>query len=182
MLTLRTAALAAAIAALAACSSDKGDKDSEASAKKTDAAPRAAVATTDAAPTVSVPPSKDAASGDPATPTDAGAATVQATVDAAPKATVKDPPANKKLENIKVLPKSWNYAKVEQYMKKTVERGLGQKCEFCHDEDDFASDDNKKKQEARDMIKMTTALDRKYFKGQGKLTCYTCHRGNKELE
>lgn len=184
MLTLRTAAITVAVvgalAAAGACSSkDKGDEGddttegtpsdaaSAATAKPADAAPKAPSTATDGAP-----------AGDPEARD--GGATASATPDATPATDTKPPPdKKKKLENIKALPKSWSYEKVEKLMK-TYERALGEECEFCHDEDDYASDDNKHKKVAREMIEMQNALNRKYFKGQSKITCYTCHLGKKE--
>jgi hypothetical protein len=184
MLTLRTAAIAvamaAALAAAGACSKDKGDEpDDTTTGETSDAASAAQAKPADAAPKASLTDGKDAG-GDLATPTDGGATAATDPIDAAPAGDTKPPPKDeKKLTNIKVLPKSWSYAKVEKYMK-TYERALGQECDFCHDEDDFADDGNKHKKIARDMITMQNSLNRKYFKGQSKITCYTCHQGKKE--
>jgi hypothetical protein len=30
------------------------------------------------------------------------------------------------------------------------------------------------------MMRMTTDLNRQYFKGQSKVTCYSCHKGKKK--
>lgn len=54
---------------------------------------------------------------------------------------------------------------------------LGVKCEECHVEGHFDSDDKKEKKTAREMIKMVAAIDAQNFKGQSKVQCYTCHRG-----
>lgn len=94
-------------------------------------------------------------------------------------------------KNLKVLPKNINKEQLDSVMKSfTV--ALGVKCNFCHirldDEQktwDFASDGNKHKNIARDMIKMTVKLNKKYFdvKDSKSLTadlevsCYTCHNG-----
>ena len=74
---------------------------------------------------------------------------------------------------------------------------LGVRCNFCHakatdgkDHLDFASDNNKHKDIARYMMKMTAAINEKYFKEEkGKkehtalmVRCFTCHHGNKEPE
>ncbi len=58
---------------------------------------------------------------------------------------------------------------------------LGVSCEFCHAENgDWADDSNKHKKIARGMSKMTQELDAKFFKGEGELSCWTCHGGKKE--
>jgi photosynthetic reaction center cytochrome c subunit len=54
---------------------------------------------------------------------------------------------------------------------------LGVDCEYCHLEKDRVSDDVKKKDVARDMLVMTAELNRRMFKGEEVVTCYTCHRG-----
>lgn len=55
---------------------------------------------------------------------------------------------------------------------------LGVECEYCHNTDDYASDEKKEKDIARDMIKMMYALNDSYFKNaKEEINCYTCHRG-----
>src|SRR6202011_677521 len=58
---------------------------------------------------------------------------------------------------------------------------LGYSCENCHGEDvgweNYAADNQEKKQTARMMILMMTAINKSYFGGRQVLTCYTCHRG-----
>ncbi len=140
-------------------------------------------------PTAPPPPPPAAA------PTDAAAAAA-ATTDSAPdpgapdtaEGTPPEPPSgepnpdDKPPTNLKVLPKKWTRAQVNDFMKKRVNRGLGVKCDFCHDKTDFASDANEHKVIARNMLKMTTAMDKKFFAGKNKLTCYTCHKGKEEIE
>ena len=55
---------------------------------------------------------------------------------------------------------------------------LGVNCEFCHLPKGRESDEVKNKEVARDMITMTVELNRKAFKGEPVITCYTCHRGH----
>ncbi len=57
---------------------------------------------------------------------------------------------------------------------------LGVKCEFCHVEGDFASDDNPHKEIARKMIVMAREINAKFPDGKMHVTCYTCHRGATE--
>jgi hypothetical protein len=54
---------------------------------------------------------------------------------------------------------------------------LGQKCEFCHVEGDFASDQNPKKLTARKMMEMVNDVNAKFPDGKVHVSCYTCHRG-----
>jgi len=59
---------------------------------------------------------------------------------------------------------------------------LGENCTFCHVEESSGdwskyAEDNANKQMARKMVLMMTAINKSYFGGQRKLTCYSCHRG-----
>jgi len=54
---------------------------------------------------------------------------------------------------------------------------LGERCEFCHAERDFASDEKKEKTSAREMIEMTHGINEQTFGGRQEVRCYTCHRG-----
>lgn len=54
---------------------------------------------------------------------------------------------------------------------------LGVDCEYCHLEKDRATDEIKAKVVARDMLKMTIDLNKRSFKGEQVITCYTCHQG-----
>jgi galactose-1-phosphate uridylyltransferase len=71
------------------------------------------------------------------------------------------------------------------------------RCNFCHVRNDstktwdFASDDNKHKLVAREMMTMTNQLNDKYFDMTGgkrdintklMVTCYTCHHGKTDPE
>ena len=94
-------------------------------------------------------------------------------------------------KNLKVLPKNINKQQLDSVMKGfTV--ALGVKCNFCHvrlkDEQknwDFASDSNKHKNIARQMLRMTSDINKKYFDVKNskelfadlEVTCYTCHGG-----
>ncbi len=95
---------------------------------------------------------------------------------------------HEKAKNLKVLPKNISHEELENVMRGYKE-ALGVKCSFCHvasKEDpkkmDFASDDNDHKKIARDMMRMTAKINKKYFKGHqvAEVSCYTCHKGNKE--
>ena len=58
---------------------------------------------------------------------------------------------------------------------------LGYSCENCHGGDtgweNYAAENREKKQTARRMILMMTAINKTYFGSRQVLTCYTCHRG-----
>jgi hypothetical protein len=93
-----------------------------------------------------------------------------------------------KYKNLKVLNKNISDSEMEIVMKE-FKTALGVKCSFCHaasktdpTKTDFASDDNKHKDVARDMMRMTTRINKKYFKNNqvDAVTCYSCHRGEKE--
>ena len=84
--------------------------------------------------------------------------------------------AEEAFKNIKVL----RGASAENFNQgmHLISGALGVECEYCHVERDFVSDDVKKKDIARDMITMTADLNRRMFKGEAVVTCYTCHRGH----
>jgi hypothetical protein len=93
-----------------------------------------------------------------------------------------------KHENLKVLPKHISNDSLHNLMK-FYSRSLGVKCGFCHAQkkDDpkhlnFASDEKHEKEIARDMIKMTAKINKKYIHkiAGGSLepiSCVTCHMG-----
>ena len=95
--------------------------------------------------------------------------------------------------NLKVLSKNLDEDELEAIMYK-YERQLGVTCVYCHATTkpgivprrmDFASDEKPEKNIAREMIRMTNKINKKYFdfrsnKNTGTLppvTCKTCHRG-----
>lgn len=61
---------------------------------------------------------------------------------------------------------------------------LGYSCENCHGADtgwdNYAAENQEKKQTARRMILMMSAINKAYFGGRQALTCYSCHRGGDE--
>lgn len=88
------------------------------------------------------------------------------------------------LENIKVLT-GWNGDEVRAEMR-LMSQALGVKCEHCHVQGNFASDEKRTKQTGRRMLTLTLALNTEYFPNHqpatgdsklGRVTCYTCHQG-----
>lgn len=94
-------------------------------------------------------------------------------------------------KNLKVLPKNITGEQMHKVMEEW-EHALGARCSFCHERNeetkkmDFASDAKPEKQMARDMFKMTQAINKKYFHSkkdstgvvvESNVNCYSCHRG-----
>jgi photosynthetic reaction center cytochrome c subunit len=102
---------------------------------------------------------------------------------AAPVAAQPARPA-RPLENIKVLT-GWNGDEVRAEMR-LISQALGVKCEHCHVQGNFASDEKRTKHTGRRMLTLTLALNAEYFPSHqppagesklGRVTCYTCHQG-----
>jgi len=104
------------------------------------------------------------------------------------------PPAPGPPSNLQVLDKGTSRRDVVEVMKGFT-RGLGVRCQHCHvykgdNPDDlstfeFANDEKAEKRTARVMLRMTSAINHDLLKGVGdasietKVTCYTCHRGDR---
>jgi hypothetical protein len=80
--------------------------------------------------------------------------------------------------NLKVL-KVATGQEVSQIMR-TFTAGLGVQCTHCHVQGNFASDENPKKDVARQMIRMSQVINANFPDGKMRVTCYTCHRGEAE--
>jgi hypothetical protein len=83
-------------------------------------------------------------------------------------------------QNLKVL-KAATVQEVIPIMR-TYTAGLGVQCNFCHVQgNNYASDDNPKKDVARQMITMVDGLNAGFNAAMGDtkahITCFTCHRG-----
>lgn len=106
------------------------------------------------------------------------------------------PQAPKKASNLKVLPKDISHEELDKVMD-GFKVSLGVKCNFCHAASatdpkrmDFASDAKHEKEIARDMMRMTARINKKYFhikdaddtKAVLAVSCYTCHNGNAHPE
>ncbi|MGZ3990100.1 MAG: c-type cytochrome [Flavisolibacter sp.] len=103
-------------------------------------------------------------------------------------------PEEPKFKNLKVLPKDITKDQLDSVMHHFT-ASLNVHCNFCHVRNeaakswDFASDENKKKLVARDMMKMMDKINDKYFNVTGSkknlnaklmVTCFTCHHGSNE--
>ena len=102
------------------------------------------------------------------------------------------PPNDEHYTNLKVLRKKISSEELERIMY-AFERQLGVTCVYCHTtkknvfpaEMDFASDEKPEKKIAREMLKMTLKINKKYFGAESnqqaiekpKMWCRTCHRG-----
>lgn len=106
-------------------------------------------------------------------------------------AVTKQGSSNSLYKNLKVLPGDISKEQMDSVMHHFT-ASLNVKCNFCHARTadnkafDFASDANKHKLVARDMMTMTNDLNKKYFNHTGSaltlnsqlvVTCYTCHHG-----
>ena len=93
-------------------------------------------------------------------------------------------------KNLKVLPKNISDEDLDKIMD-NFNFALGVNCNFCHARKDtilrqydFASDAKPEKEIARNMMRMTYDLNKKYFNyNKNKIvpqtvTCITCHRKN----
>jgi hypothetical protein len=79
-------------------------------------------------------------------------------------------------KNLKLLPADENLIPTMR----AFQAALGVKCDFCHVQNDFASDEKHTKEIARFMITMAKDVNAKFTDGKMHVTCYTCHRGAKE--
>lgn len=104
----------------------------------------------------------------------------------------KQEPKEEKAKNLKVLPKNISHEELDKVMD-GFKIALGVKCNYCHAQSkdnprklDFASDDKPEKETAREMMRMTAKINKKYFHNQkdGKallaVSCITCHNGQHE--
>jgi len=93
----------------------------------------------------------------------------------------------KEFKNLQVVDKKIAPDDLKKMMNGFTEQ-LGVKCTFCHNTDNYSSDERKKKADARKMILLVqhmTANKDKYFKAKADpaaLSCGTCHRGKEEPE
>jgi hypothetical protein len=90
----------------------------------------------------------------------------------------KGPTAGATFKNIKVL----KDLPADQLMPTMQEfsKALGGNCATCHIQGDFASDANKMKLVARDMIVMVRKVNETEPSVHKSVTCFMCHHGQKE--
>jgi hypothetical protein len=88
------------------------------------------------------------------------------------------PAAAGELKNLQVFPKETSKKDIKKAMKGLAD-ALGVECDYCHDMDDMAKD-TEHKEAGRKMMRMSMELNQKYFAGKQRITCNTCHNGNKE--
>lgn len=106
------------------------------------------------------------------------------------------PPQEEPKRNLKVLPKNISHEELDAVMD-NFKAALGVKCDFCHarrkDDDkklDFASDEKPEKEAARNMMRMTGKINKKFFHYKPSedktvlppITCKTCHNGKSHPE
>ena len=104
-------------------------------------------------------------------------------------------PADPTYKNLKILPKNITHEELDSVMHQ-FNSSLGVKCNFCHASQkdnshklDFASDEKGEKNVARDMMRMTTRINKKFFKYKKDdqhpippVGCMTCHHGDPHPE
>jgi hypothetical protein len=61
-----------------------------------------------------------------------------------------------------------------------ISASLGVQCNFCHMQNDFASDERPEKKTARSMMTMVKSINQQFFDGKPEVRCYTCHHGAAE--
>jgi photosynthetic reaction center cytochrome c subunit len=103
-----------------------------------------------------------------------------------PLAGQENPPARPP-ENVKVLTDLQGQPLRTEMQR--IAAALGVKCDHCHVQGNFASDEKSPKRVARRMLDMTRTLNAQHFAkyqvkdGEsvvGRVTCYTCHQGTVE--
>lgn len=99
-------------------------------------------------------------------------------------------PVNDNFKNLQVLPKNITEDSLYKIMDE-FNMGLGVDCGYCHYNDKkadqliFEKDDKPEKEIARNMMRMTMDINKKYFQFNEEVTaeqvqavtCYTCHKG-----
>ena len=99
-------------------------------------------------------------------------------------------PVNADFKNLQVLPKNISKDSLDKIMDGLTE-SLGVNCKYCHVRDKtadtliFDADDKSEKEIARNMMRMTMDINKKYFQFNETVTadqvqavtCYTCHKG-----
>jgi tetratricopeptide (TPR) repeat protein len=83
-----------------------------------------------------------------------------------------------KFTNLQVLPKEIA-SKDLMWTMRGFCFSLGVRCEYCHAGKNFASDEFKNKNTARNMLRMVAAINRDYIpkESSARVDCVTCHHG-----
>ena len=61
-----------------------------------------------------------------------------------------------------------------------ISGSIGVSCLYCHTQYEWEKNDKAPKQTARKMFRMIRFINEKYFPGENKVSCWTCHRGHPE--
>jgi photosynthetic reaction center cytochrome c subunit len=94
---------------------------------------------------------------------------------------------NAQPQNVQVLT-GMSTAQIYGYMVSQVSGGLKVGCQYCHNINNFASDENPQKIKARAMLLMNGDLNRQFISalpasvGGYQITCATCHNGKPQFE
>jgi cytochrome c553 len=113
------------------------------------------------------------------------------TVSVMASATILKSEKEEQYVNLKVLPKNISSKDLQKIMVDDFEDGLGVACNFCHSANkttgqlDYASDAKPEKEIARQMMRTTIGINKRYFKVKHPMigtealviTCNTCHNG-----
>jgi Photosynthetic reaction centre cytochrome C subunit len=62
-----------------------------------------------------------------------------------------------------------------------INESLGVSCDFCHIPTSYESDAKKAKQITRQMMLMQMKINKDFFAGHLKVTCFSCHRGSVDV-
>lgn len=87
---------------------------------------------------------------------------------------------NQKPQNLQVLTQyNDNMGGLFAYMTSNFAYGLGVSCQYCHNLNNFASDENPNKVQARNMLRMTNDINANLITWQNhrEVQCVTCHYG-----
>jgi photosynthetic reaction center cytochrome c subunit len=85
-------------------------------------------------------------------------------------------------QNVQILT-GMDTAQISNYMVNQVSGGLKVNCNYCHNINDFASDESPNKAKARQMMQMVADLNQNWLTqlpasaGGKQVTCATCHNG-----
>lgn len=84
------------------------------------------------------------------------------------------------LKNVQILSYT-KKAEIMNFMKKSVAKDLGVKCNYCHNIKDYASDEKEHKLVAREMMRMVKDININTMQPLGlhEASCWVCHQGKK---